>query len=235
MKRLSAIPAISLALFLFSCNNEPAKEEAKTADTPAAVATEPVKPAFTPFQIAVVQHKVKNFEKSKAGYFNNDSLRKPYGMIDFFMARDLRDSNMVFVVEKIEDVGRAKTYFTLPKVKAAMTKAGVGSSPALSFALMVRGSDAFPEAGYHLAVTHHVKDYDAWLKAFDAEGAAVRASNGIIDAGIARNFYDSNTVSLFFAVTDTAKAKARMASPELKKVMTDAGVDGTPLSAFSGW
>jgi hypothetical protein len=45
---------------------------------------------------------------------------------------------------------------------------------------------------------------------------------------MARDFYDPNTVYLTFEVSDMAKAKARMASPELKKIMADAGVDSPP-------
>ena len=135
---------------------------------------------------------------------------------------------MVFAVEKIEDVDKAKTYFNSPKVKAAMAKAGVNLSPGFNYGVMVRRNDAPTDSTYHLAITHHVKDFDVWLKAFDAEGSSNRAAAGLVDGGIARNYYDSNTVSVFFVVTDMAKARARVASPELKKVMADAGVDGTP-------
>jgi len=79
-----------------------------------------------------------------------------------------------------------------------------------------------------MSVAHHVKDFDAWLKAFDAEGSAARAANGIIDRAILRDFYDPNTVYITSEVSDLAKAKARMSSPELKKAMADAGVDSPP-------
>ena len=79
-----------------------------------------------------------------------------------------------------------------------------------------------------MAVSHHVKDFNAWLKAYDAEGDSSRRNNGLIERGIARNLQDSNTVSVLFEVSDMAKAKARTASPELKKIMTDAGVDSPP-------
>ena len=229
MKRLSIVLAFSQFL-LFSCGSTPDKEETKTADTTAAAPAEPasVKPVFTPFKVVVIQHKVKNYEKSVAGYFNNDSLRKTYGISNYVLARDLKDPNTVFVINKIEDVDRAKSYFTQPLVKKAMMKAGVSSAPGYTYALMVRRNDIPSESDLHVSVSHHVKDFDAWLKAFDAETDADRAANGLINRSIARNLYDSNTVSLIFAVSDSAKAKARLASPELKKIMADAGVDGTP-------
>jgi hypothetical protein len=230
MKLLSASLTISVAVLLFSCNNEPAKEETKAADTTATTAAEPAvtKPVFNPFKVVVIQHKVKNFEKAQVGYFNSDSLRKVYGITHYVLGRDLKDSNTVFVMDKIEDVEKAKTFFKLPAVSEAMKKAGVTRAPAYTYAEMVRGNDVPSESALHVAVTHHVKDFDKWLKAFDAEGAATRAANGLIDQGIGRNIYDSNTVSIVFEVNNQEKAKARISSPELKKIMTDAGVDGTP-------
>ena len=177
--------------------------------------------------MVVIQHKIKNFEKSKAGYFNNDSIRNVYGITHYVLGRDLKDSNTVFVMDKIEDVEKAKSYFKQTKVEEAMKNAGVSRAPGYTYAEIVRSADAPLDSGIHVSVTHHVKDFNAWLKAFDAE-AASRPTNGLIDRAIARNLFDSNTVSIIFAVSDLAKAKARMGSPELKKIMTDAGVDGTP-------
>jgi hypothetical protein len=134
----------------------------------------------------------------------------------------------VFVMDKIEDVDKAKSYFSQPNIKEAMKKAGVSSAPGYSYGEVVRSEDSPSAFALHIAVTHHVKDFDAWLKVYDAEGVTTRAANGMVDRGMIRNLYDSNTVSLIFAVSDSAKARARVTSPELKKIMTDAGVDGTP-------
>ena len=64
---------------------------------------------------------------------------------------------------------------------------------------------------------------------------AARAANGMLDRALAQNADDPNTVTLLFAITDMAKVKARIASPELKKVMTDAGADGPPTITFFKW
>jgi len=230
MKLLSASLTISAAILFLSCNNQAATEETKTADTTATTAAAPAvaKPEFVPFKVVVIQHKVKNFEKAESGYFKSDSIRKVYGMTNIVLGRDSKDSNTVFVMDKIEDVDKAKAFFNLPAVVDAMKRSGVSRAPGYTYAEMVRGTDAPITSGMHLSVSHHVKDYNTWLKAFDAEGASTRSANGLVDQGIARNLYDSNTVSVLFAVTDIEKAKARVKSPELKKIMTDAGVDGTP-------
>jgi hypothetical protein len=230
MKRMPTMITISLIVLLFSCSSGPGKEEEKTTDTTAAVVAPPaeVKPVFTPFKVVIVQHRVKDFGKAEAEYFNRDSLRKTYGISHYVIGRDLKDSNTVFVVDKIEDLEKAKSFYAQPGAKDAMKKAGVSSPPGFTYAEFIRSNDSPLQFLDGVAVSHHVKDFDVWLKAYDSEGAATRSANGLIERGIARNLYDSNTVSVLFEVSDMAKAKARMSSPELKKIMTDAGVDSPP-------
>jgi quinol monooxygenase YgiN len=234
MKRLSGIFAISMVVLLFSCSNEPAKEETKSGDTTAAATVPPaeVKPVFTPFKVAMIQHRVKNFEKWEEGYFSHDSVRKAYGISHWMIGRDLKDSNLVYIVDKMEDLAKAKTFSTLPNLKEAMKKAGVISVPGFSYAEVIRSDDSPTESTDRLGVAHHVKDFAAWLKVFDAEGPATRAANGLIDRSLARSLVDSNMVYIIFAVSDIAKAKARVTSPELKKIMTDAGVDSPPTTRW---
>jgi hypothetical protein len=227
MKKLLVI---LVAAFLFSCNNEAGKEDAQKTDTTAAVAPAPVevKPPFIPFKVVIVQQRVKNFGKAETEYFNRDSLRKTYGITHYVIGRDLKDSNVVFVVDKIEDMDKSKAFYALPGAKDAMKKAGVTNIPGFTYAEFIRITDNPLQFLSGLSVTHHVKDFGVWLKAYDTEGDSSRRANGLIERGIARNLYDSNTVSIIFELSDTAKAKARMAAPELKKVMTDAGVDSPP-------
>ena len=226
-------PLVLIVALLFACNNGPAKEDQKT-DTTTAVAPAPadVKPAFVPFKVVVVQHKVKNFAKAEAEYFGRDSLRNTYGISHYVIGRDTKDSNTVFVVDKIEDVEKAKAFYALPGAKETMKKAGVMSPPGFTFAEFVTGNDNPVQYLDGMAISHHVKDFATWMKAFDAEGDSVRRANGLITRGIARNLEDSNSISILFEVSDMAKAKARASSPELKKIMTDAGVDSPPTTRW---
>src|SRR6476659_7860583 len=114
MKRKSFLLSMSMSLILFSCNNGPAKEEAKTPDTTASATNPPpaeVKPAFTPFKVVAIQHKVKNFDKAVAGYFRRDSLLQAYGITHLVFARDMKDTNQVFIIDKIEDIEKTKSFF----------------------------------------------------------------------------------------------------------------------------
>ena len=231
MKRLSSFFAFSMALFLFSCSNSTEKTDTKAADTTAAVVAPPpapVKPAFQPFKVVSIVHPVKNFSKWKEGYLSHDSVRKAYGLSDFAIGRDLKDSNLVYVFNKMEDAEKAKTFATLPNLKDAMKKAGVTGPPKFGYADVIRFEEPQSGSADRLMVTHHVKDYAAWIKAYDSEGAATRVANGMTDIAISRGIPDSNLVTVVFQINDITKAKARVASPDLKKIMTDAGVDGPP-------
>jgi hypothetical protein len=223
---------ISLALFLMSCGSEPPKEETKAADTTAAVAPEPVKPAFSPYKVIAIQHRVKNFDKWEQGYLAHDSMRQVYGITPGEIGRDLKDSNMVYVLDKINDLEKAKSFSASPGLKTAMMKAGVIGKPGISYAEVIRSNDTSVATMDRLGVAHHVKDFGAWLKVFDAEGPATRASYGLVDLKLARSLVDSNMVYITFAITDMEKAKARGNSPELKKIMQDAGVDSPPTMRY---
>jgi quinol monooxygenase YgiN len=231
MKRLPVFVAICMVVFLFSCGSGPAKDDTKTADTTAAVVadtTAVVKPAFVPFKVLMIQHKVKNFGKWEEAYLAHDSVRKAYGISSWIVGRDLKDSNMIFILDKMEDLAKAQSFSTLPNLKDVMKKAGVISAPGFSYAEIIRNNDSAVESSDRISVAHHVKDFSTWLKAFDAEGPATRTANGMVDRLLGRSLVDSNMIYIVFAITDMAKAKARLASPELKKIMTDAGVDSPP-------
>ena len=135
----------------------------------------------------------------------------------------------------IADVQKAKYFTTAPGLADAMKKAGVTGKPTIMFADVIRDDTTTIPQQERVMVTCHVKDFDAWVKAYDAEGLSSRAGFGMVDRGMARNIDDPNTVSLLFAITDMAKAKARITSPELKKIMDDSGVDGPPTITWFKW
>jgi hypothetical protein len=228
MKQLTISLFVASAVLL-SCNNEPAKEETKAADTTAAApAPAEVKPAFTPFKAAGIVADVKNFDKWQEQYIADDSLRKAYGISHVYTGRDLKDSNKIYLLDKVDDVDKAMTYSKLPNLKEVGKASTVKGKIVYNYAEVIRNDESPVETNYRLGVAHHVKDFNSWLKVFDAEGAATRASNGMVDRSLSRGLVDSNMIYLTFAITDTAKARARSKSPELKKIMDSAGVDSPP-------
>ena len=124
MKLFSSNLVISAVMLLFYYGIRPAEKIITPAETHPVI----TKPQFIPFKVVVIQHKVKNFEKAEAGYFKSDSLRKIYGITHYVLGRDLIDPNTVFVVDKIEDVERARAYFKFPAVVASMKNSGVSQT-----------------------------------------------------------------------------------------------------------
>ena len=80
-------------------------------------------------------------------------------------------------------------------------------------------------------MTHKVKDWDAWKKEFD-QNKQLRVDGGLIDRGIGHAVDDNHKVSVVFAVTDKAKAKAFLQSKDLKDKMEKAGVEGKPVAFY---
>jgi hypothetical protein len=81
-------------------------------------------------------------------------------------------------------------------------------------------------------VTCKVKDFDAWLKVFDGEGAATRKKDGLIDIVLARGIEDPNWVYLVFQINSVAEANAALANPARQKLMEESGVEGKPAVYF---
>ena len=109
-----------------------------------------------------------------------------------------------------------------------MDQAGVTAPPTIEFANTIRNDTTKTDINDRILVKHKVKDFDAWLKVYDDEGMDKRKSFGLVDRALARGMDDPNIVYIVFAVSDWDKANTRMQSEELKKLMTDAGVEGPP-------
>ena len=226
--------AISFAIAIFSCNDSGEKkdEETKIDETKTEETTPVITAAFTPFKVIMVQHPVANFDKWKEGYMSGDSIRKAYDITHFIVGQGIDDPKKAIVINKITDVQKAKDFSKLPYLKDAMKKSGVTGQPVFSYAEVVRNNDTKIDQKERVMIAHKVKDFDAWLKVYDGEGESKRMENGLLDRGLARGADDPNMVYIVFAVTDMAKAKARMNSEELKTLMSGAGVEGPPKIFF---
>lgn len=188
--------------------------------------------ALAPFKVVLIKHSVADYEKWKPAYVAHGSVRKEYGLTDLDLLRGIDNPNLILVVEKIADVKKAKEFTTLPDLKEAMEKAGVNSAPEFFYYDVIRNDDSKINTKDRVMVTHKVKDFDAWVKVYDGEGKATRASEGMVDRVLARGIDDPNLVHIVLAVTDMAKAKAAIFSEGKKKLMTSAGVEGPPTIEF---
>jgi len=224
--------AASLLIFLFSCgsgNNK--KTEETTKDTTTA---EKVPETTTPAKLSnvmIMQFKVADFDKWKPLYELRDSIRRSYGLTNYIVGRGLDDPNKVIVFLKMEDANKAKELTSSQGMKDRMKEAGVTGPTSFDYLTVVMDDNSSIEQTNRLLMKHKVKDWDAWKKEFD-DHKPVRIEAGLIDRGLGYSVDDNHQVSIVFAVTDMAKAKAFMQSKDLKDKMEKAGVEGKPASFF---
>lgn len=76
-------------------------------------------------------------------------------------------------------------------------------------------------------VTHPVKDYAAWRKAFDA-AAPMQKAMGIIGVEVFQDPKDPNKVIVIDRYPDMATMERYLGNPQLKEAMTQAGVTAPP-------
>ena len=199
-------------------------------DTTAAVKAPEPQPVTKPGNVLIIQEKVANFAKWKPMYESNDSIRRSYGLSNYIIGRGMSDSNKLVVILRMDDPNKAKELTTSQGMKDRMKKAGV-SNPTFSYLNVVLNDSTPIEQTARVMMTHKVKDWDAWKKVFDSHKQA-RIDAGLIDRGLGYSVDDNHMVSIVFAITDMAKAKAFLSSPDLKAKMTEAGVEGAPTSVF---
>ena len=225
---LLSVLAIAIATALFSCGGSSGK---KSADSTAGTSTDTSKKAsisagFSPFDIVDITHNVKDYAKWRPVFDADSANQKAAGLQLVAVGRDADSSNRILIAFKISDMAKAKAMEADPKLKETMTKAGVISKPDFEYYHIIRFTPG--EVKQWLVVNHKVKDFATWLKAFDAEGSAKRASEGLSDRTLGRSITDSNMVHVVFKITDLAKAKAAIFSDDKKKLMESAGVIGKP-------
>ncbi len=227
--------AAGMSLFLYSCNGS--GDGDKTAEvkpeTTTAKATEPMPPPVAKLNNFLVgKFKVSSYTKWRAEYDGNDSARIANGLNSYVIGRGIgSDSNTILVAMKMADVDKAKKMATSPELKARLQKAGVMGMPSFNYVESVMMDSSTNASTLRLIMTHKVKDWDVWKKEFDSH-KQVRIDAGLIDRVVGHEFGDTHLVTMAFAVSDMAKAKAFMTSKDLKDKMMAAGVEGPPTSFF---
>ncbi|WP_309613316.1 hypothetical protein [Flavobacterium sp.] len=222
-----------MAIFTFtSCKKESDKEvttETTVTDT-TAVADEA--PAFEPFQVMAISYTVKNYEVWKKVFDERESTRAESGLTTRALARGTDNPNKIYLFLNVADMQKAKEYAANPKLKEVRKTAGVTSEPEVIYSNVVRFEESPAEFKDRVRVSIKIKDFDAWRKVYDAEGKEIRLANGLIDRAIAQSIDDPNMIYVTFAVSNMTKAKTYMKAPELKKLMTEAGVISKPVIDF---
>ncbi|PWT99331.1 MAG: hypothetical protein C5B52_10760 [Bacteroidetes bacterium] len=222
----------ALAFIFASCGS--GSEKSGTADTTATDTTAKTPPppppstiVTTPTNMATVVHKVANYAKWFASYEAGDSSRLAHGVHNYVIGRGFLDSNMVLVAVKIDDTAKAMAFWKSPDLQKSIKKSGIIGQPMMTTVTATWQDTATISTKLRSRTTFMVKDWDAWVKAFE-EGKQERLDNGITDRVIGHDWADTKKVSLVTAITDTAKAFAYYKSDALKKRRAASGVVGEP-------
>jgi hypothetical protein len=233
-KFLLLLLGAAMTFFFISCGSgEEKKSSESTSTDTAAASTAITEPApvntiiTTPTNMVIVRHKVADFSKWMVAYNGDDSNRLANGVHSYVISRGEKDSNMVIVAMKADDLAKAKAFTKNPTLKKAMQQGGVKGAPIIKFYTMVFQDTAVIDSKLRSATMFKVKDWDAWKKSFDS----TRALNS--DIGLKARAYgydpdDNHNVILVGAVLDTAKAHAYWNSDMLKERRAASGVVGTP-------
>ncbi|HVS97041.1 MAG TPA: hypothetical protein VHE54_11175 [Puia sp.] len=227
----SSLLCAGMALFLASCGSG-GNEKTATADSTAAADSAAKAQAAntivtTPQNVVVITHKVANYAKWVAAYDAHDSARLANGLHNYVIGRGLEDSNMVIVVLKADDTAKAKAFEKDPGLKVAMKKGGVLGAPTMSMFTETWQDTAKVETNLRAATMFTVKDWDAFVKAFE-QGKQARADNGIAARVLGHDLDDNKKASVVAAILDSAKAFAYYRSDEFKHVRDTAGVVSEP-------
>jgi len=233
MKKKSFAISFLVMVVLAACANS-GKKPASTTNTEdvkmAAVPTSQVS-EFTPFDVMEINHSVKDYAIWKKGFDIDSVARKASGLEFIAIGRSLDNPNNLSIALRVADVQKAKAFAADPRLKDVMEKNGVVSKPEITFWHVIKANLDSKEKNWVL-ITHKVKDFDAWLKVYDGEGTATRATYGLVDVVLARGIEEPNLVHIVFDISDMTKAKNRISDPALQKLMMDGGVEGAPKIEF---
>jgi hypothetical protein len=183
-----------------------------------------------PFNIIEINHTVKDYAVWRKAFDQDSTIQKTNGMSLIAVGKGSEKANDLSVVFMLADVAKAKAFAADPRLKDVMEKNGVISKPDISYFKIVRFNPA-AKGKQWMTIVVPVKDFDAWLKVFDEEGAAKRTSEGMIDVAIGHGIDNPNLAYIVFYISDLNKAKAAMESNEKKQTMMKSGVVGPPKIA----
>lgn len=235
MKKINLLIALGISLGIASCNNGSEKTATtKIKDTATSNAKEPANAGPTlPMDVITIYHAVKDYNQWRPGFDADSVARNASGLSFVAVEKSADKPNNVKIVLAPSDMSKAKAFIADPRLKNVMDKLGVISKPLINFWSIIRfNAEKRIPGGALIEINLKVKDFDAWVKIFDGEGPDRRAADGWEDIVMGRGKDDPNMVHLVFGVTDMTKLKARLASPELKKLMEEAGVVGAPTITF---
>ena len=226
------MPVMAMALlFLTSCggSEEKAKVDSLNADstTTTTTSTAPAPKPQGPVNMMIARHRVNNYAKWQASYDAHNDMRITNGLHNYVIGRGVKDSNMLMVAVKVDDVAKAKAFSKDQSLKQAMQQGGVSGTPVFRFISVTFQDTSVSPSLTRSMVTFTVKDWETWRKSFE-EGKPERMDNGLQDRAYGHDVDDDHKVMVVVSILDSAKANAYFNSDMLKERRKKGGVISEP-------
>lgn len=215
---LSGIGCLIFAILTFSCGGGGSKKNENS------VAFDSIKlTPFSGYTAVAVTHEVGDFKTWINAY---TKLSNPDSRLSVYSSPD--DPNLVTIFELTKSHADAKSVFASARFKETLQQEGVISEPVINFFDVKFRALAPTTKVYRLGVSHEVADFTQWKRIFD-EDEPVRAKANLELRAISTNAENPRMVNILFATDDFQRAKEVINSEELRKRMTEAGVQTEPV------
>ena len=173
-----------------------------------------------------VRHEVTDYATWRKSYNGFRATQRQMGVISQSVYQHVDDPNDVTVLHDFKSELDAKAFVTSDKLKTAMQSGGVKGAPTIWYTTMAPGASGKANHA-RLFVHHEVTDYAAWRKSYDAFQPTVHKMGATAQA-VYQATDNPNDVIVTHDFASAEKARALLASAELKAAMQNAGVKGQP-------
>ena len=168
-------------------------------------------------------HKVNDFENWHAVYLEKSNADSRIGVL-----RNIEDTNYIIIGELTKSHELAKEYYNSEYLKSAMREGGVSSEPEIRYINWHHFDTMSNDSIYRISITHEVDNFEAWKKVFDMDEARHK-EGGLTLTGLGTSDDNPSEVFMMFASYDLESAKAIVNDPNLKDMMSKAGVTSEPI------
>ena len=180
---------------------------------------------------AVVSHDVTDFDTWQRAFDGSSAARKGAGIVAAHVNRDAANPNQLSVYLASNDAERLNAFLSSRDLMGTMRDAGVKGPPAIAMITPVEDQTVKDRPLAGAIVRHEVQDFAIWKRAFDGDSDARRKA-GIIGHAVNRGLKNPNLVVVYLQAESVDSLRAFASRPELKAVMTAAGVIGAPDISF---
>lgn len=194
-------------------------------------ATSTLSPVDTPTAVAVIELRVARFDTWKAAFDAHSDARREAGILAAHVSHAEGDPEAVTVCLAAASFEALQVFLDSPDRARVMQRAGVMGTPTTSLLAPVedRTVKERPLAGAF--IRHHVADFDAWKRGFDARASA-REAAGIVGWAVDRAKDDPNQVLVYLQAESPEALRRFTESEDLRAAMAKSGVEGTPKIAL---